>query len=139
MFVEFSKRHEMKKLELCLTLPTVKMYESTRVPQNRQIKQRTTKALSKQSNESTWNGFLNLNEQSEIIRSLVEQFPANSLISWWNVTCKLPDNIKFSRHYLVHILSNGRNLQKWKQKESTAYCAIRKKHNFIYSLTVKQR
>ena len=82
MFGEFSKRHEMKKLELCLTLPTVKMYESTRVPQNRQIKQRTTKALSKQSNESTWNGFLNLNEQSEIIRSLVEQFPANSLISW---------------------------------------------------------
>ena len=82
MFVEFSKRHEMKKLELCLTLPAVKMYESTRVPQNRQIKQRTTKALSKQSNESTWNGFLNLNEQSEIIRSLVEQFPANSLISW---------------------------------------------------------
>ena len=82
MFVEFSKRHEMKKLELCLTLPTVKMYESTRVPQNRQIKQRTTEALSKQSNESTWNGFPNLNEQSEIIRSLVEQFPANSLISW---------------------------------------------------------
>ena len=86
MFVEFSKRHEMKKLELCLTnsrnVKSDFILESTRVPQNRQIKQRTTKALSKQSNESTWNGFLNLNEQSGIIRSLVEQFPANSLLSW---------------------------------------------------------
>ena len=87
--------------------------ESTRVPENRQIKQHSTKALSKQSNESTWNGFLNLNEQSGIIRSLVEQFPANSLINWQNVTSKLPDNIiKFSRRYLVYNLSNGTNLQK---------------------------
>ena len=59
--------------------------ESTRVPENRQIKQHSTKALSKQSNESTWNGFLNLNEQSGIIRSLVEQFPSNSLIIKCNI------------------------------------------------------
>ena len=67
--------------------------ESTRVPENRrQIIQQFTKALSKQSNESTWNGFHNLNEQSGVIRSLIEQFPANSLINWQNVTSKLPDN-----------------------------------------------
>ena len=87
--------------------------ESTRVPENCQVKQRSTKALSKQSNKSTWNGFFNLNKQSGIIRSLVEQFPANSLINWQNVTSKLPDNIiKFSRLYLAYSLSNGTNLQK---------------------------
>ena len=87
--------------------------ESTRVPENRQIKQHSTKALSKQSSEATGNGFLNLNKQSGIIRSLVEQFPANSLINWQNVTSKLPDNIiKLSRRYLVYSLLNGANLQK---------------------------
>ena len=55
--------------------------ESTRVSENHQIKQHSTKALSKQPNKSTWYGFLNINEQLEIIRSLVEQFPANSLIN----------------------------------------------------------
>ena len=64
------------------------------------------------------NSFLNLNEQSGIIRSLVEQFPANSLIYWENVISKLPDNIiKFSRRFLIYNLSNGANLQKWKQKD----------------------
>ena len=33
----------------------------------------------------------------------------------------------------MHILSNGRNLQKWKQKESTAYCAIRKKQLHLFT------
>ena len=55
--------------------------ESTGVPENRQIKQHSTKALSKQSSESTRNGFLNINKQAGIIRSLVKQFPANSLIN----------------------------------------------------------
>ena len=50
------------------------IFETTRVPENRQMKQYFTKALSKQSIESTWKGLLNLNEQSGIIRSLVEQF-----------------------------------------------------------------
>ena len=93
--------------------------KSTRAPENRQIKQHSTKALSKQCSESTWNGFLNLNEQYEIIRSLVEQFPADSLINWQIVTSKLPDSIiKFSRRYLVYSLSNGINLQRWKQMDS---------------------
>ena len=36
-----------------------------------------------------------------------------------NATCKLPDNIiTFSRRYLIYSLSNGTNLQKWKQKDS---------------------
>ena len=55
--------------------------ESTGVPENRQIKQHSTKALSKQSSESKRNGFLNINKQAGIIRSLVKQFPANSLIN----------------------------------------------------------
>ena len=71
--------------------------------------------LRKQSNKSKWKGYLNLIEQSGIIRSLVEQFPANSPIDWQNVTSKLPDNIKkFSKCYLIYSLPNGTNLQKWK-------------------------
>ena len=102
--------------------------ESTRVSESRQIKQHSTKALSKQAKESTWNGFLNLNKQAGIIRSLVKQFPANSLISLQNATCKLPDNIiKFSRRYLIYSLSNGTNLQKWKQKDSSNCLLCNKK------------
>ena len=113
---------------------------STRVPEIRQIKQHSTKALSKQTNESTWNGFLNLNEQSGIIRSLVEQFPENSLIKWQNVTSKLPDNIiKFSRRCLIYSLSNSTNLQKWKQNDSqNCLLCSKKETNFICSTTVKQ-
>ena len=68
----------MKKLALKMLNPIL---SSTRVPENCQ-KQQFTKALSKQSNKSTWNSFLNFNKQSGIIRSLVEQFPANLLINW---------------------------------------------------------
>ena len=74
LFVEFSKRYEMKKLELCIILPAVKML----------------------------NLILTLN-----------------LLGYQNVTSKLPDNIiKFSRRYFIYSLSNGTNLQKWKQKDS---------------------
>ena len=107
--------------------------ESTRVPEVRQIKQHSAKALSKETNESIWNGFLNLNEQSGIIRSLVEQFPASSLISWQNVISKLPDNIiKFSRRYLIYSLSNGTNLQKWKQNDSPNCLLCNKKETQLH-------
>ena len=75
-----SRNEEIRTLYKLTSGKNVKsdlILEYTRVPENRQIKQHSTKALSKQSNESTWNGFLNLNEQSGIIRSLAEQFPAN--------------------------------------------------------------
>ena len=117
-----SRNEEVRTLYNLTSSKNVKsdfILNSIRVPEIRQIKHNSTKALSKQTNESTWNGFLNLNEQSGIIRSLVEQFLANSLIKWQNVTSKLPDKIiKFSRRYVINSLSNGTNLQKWKQNDS---------------------
>ena len=89
--------------------------------------------LRKQSNKSTWKGYLNLIKQSRIIRSLVEQFPANSPIDWWNVTSKLPDNIKkFSKCYLIYSLSNGTNLQKWKYKDSSNCLLCNKKETQLH-------
>ena len=81
--LETSRNEEVRTLYYLNSSKNVKsdfILNSIRVPGIRQIKQNSTKALSKQTNESTWNGFLNLNEQSGIIRSLVEQFPTNSLI-----------------------------------------------------------
>ena len=46
--------------------------------------------------------------------------PTNQLVRWQKVTSSLPKNIvHFARRYLRYSLSNGTNLQKWKQKETT--------------------
>ena len=87
--------------------------ESTTATEKHQTKQISSKTLSEQTNDSVWTGFLNLNKQSVIIRSLVEHHPDKSLINWQNVTSTLLENIKrFRRRYLIYILSNGKNLQK---------------------------
>ena len=131
-----SQNEEVRTLYNLTSSKNVKsafILESTRVSENHQIKQHSTKALSKQTNKSTWYGFFNLNEKSEIIRSLVEQFPANSLINWQNVTSKLPDNIiKFSRRCLIYSLSNSTNLQKWKQKDSPNCLLCNKKETRLH-------
>ena len=80
-----SRNEKIRTLHNLISSKNVKsdfILECATVPENHQIKQHPTKASSKQSNVSTWNGFLNLNKQSGIISSLVEQFPANSLINW---------------------------------------------------------
>ena len=77
------------------------------------IKYISSKTLSKQTNQSVWNGFLNHNKESVITGSLVEHHSDKSLCNWQDVTSKLPDNIeRFSRCYLIYSLSNSRKLQK---------------------------
>ena len=50
-----------------------------------------------------------------------------------NITSKLPDNIiKFSRRYLIYSLSNGTNLQKWKQNDSPNCLLCNKKETQLH-------
>ena len=63
--------------------------------------------------------FLNLLIQSVIIKFLAEHHPDKSLIYWQNVTFRLSDNtVRFNRRYLIYSLSNGRQLQKLRQRDS---------------------
>ena len=55
---------------------------------------------------------------------MLEKFPKNVLVNWQTITSKLPDNIvRFCRRYLIYSLSNGTNIQKWKQRE-TSNCSL---------------
>ena len=107
-FVQFLKHHEMQKPENLYKLTNNKnvrydyTLESTTATEKHHIKNISSKPLSKQTNKSTWNGFLNLKKQSVITKWLVEHHPDKSLCNWQNVTLKPPENIKrFSRRYLV--------------------------------------
>ena len=88
------------------------------------FKNNAKSALSKTTKETIWNEFLDLKEQFGIIKFLVYLISTNQLLQWQKVTSSLPNNIvNFARRYVIYSLSNGTNLQKWKQKE-TSNCQL---------------
>ena len=103
---------------------TVCLINSIDITENLLFRNKTKSVLSKKTKETNWNEFLDLKEQCGIIKFLVNLIPTNQLVQWQKVTSSLPNNIvNFVLRYLIYTLSNGANLQKWKQKE-TSNCQL---------------
>mgnify|MGYP001799272401 FL=1 len=74
--------------------------------------------------QNIWNNFLQLKEQSGIIKILLKSCRAKDITSWQNIVKYLPTSIyNFARRYLILTLSNGTNLKRWTIKENSS-CAL---------------
>ena len=84
------------------------------------LRNKMKSVLSKATKETIWNEFLDSKEQCSIIKFLVNTIPTNHLVQRQKVMSSLPNNtVNFAQHYIIYSLSNGTNLQKWKQKETS--------------------
>ena len=113
--------------------------DSLDITEKHLFRKKTKSLLSKTTKETIWNEFLDLKGQCGIIKFLVSLIPTNQLVQWQKSTSSLPNNIvKFAWCYLIYSLSNGTNLQKWKQKETSNCLLINiMRLSFIYLITAQ--
>jgi hypothetical protein len=87
------------------------------------IKSRCTKLINTEARETTWNNFMDLKEQSVIIKHILKVTKQKEIQSWQSLLTRLPITIhNFCRRYLIVSLANNANLYKWKLVDNSQCC-----------------
>ena len=83
--------------------------------EKKQIASKIEKQFAKNDQEKSWNGFMELKEQSVIIKHILSQCPVKVINMWQSLLRNLPGNIFcFTRKALIFCLPNKSNLFRWR-------------------------
>ena len=119
-----SKNSDIQHLYAVTSCKNIKSDEiieqvSSNVTNQYELKTETNKLLKVHNTKEIWMDFIELKEQSVIVKYLIEECHKKILDLWQEMVTKLPRNITcFARRALVLSLSNNSNLKRWNIRDS---------------------